>query len=483
MAIEITEFSNVTIDVAPQAVAGGNFGILGFLTYETGTNAISSAERNRGYTSLESVGKDWAATSEVYKTATSFYAASPTPTDFVVLMQYKTAQAAKIMGGIHLSKDDLVAIPAEDFTLDVDGTPVTVTNLNFSGETSLGDIVTKLNLEFSGSANFIYDTAYKRFLVKSGSSVVGTSRIEFPTGTFAEALGLTQDVATKAEAIDVESAVDALVANKNSGVDFAGLVTHKDYRDNLVTTEGNKTTDIALWCEGSNKIFCNTSNSLGVLDSAVTNDIISELQDSGYKNTISTFSRYTSLYPSAAVFGRAASVNFAATASTITLNLKQMPGIIAEDLTPNQLATLKGKNGNAVIRIGKTVKAYTESRMANGGFFDSVHGLMWLKNRIEVDMFNLLYQSTTKIPYTQTGINIVKATLERSLQAAVRNGLSGSGYLTDGTYLPDGFVVIAEPLANVPSSDKSNRIFKSISFKMVGAGALHEVSINGSFSE
>ena len=32
MAIEITEFANVTISVSPTGVAGGNFGILGFLT-------------------------------------------------------------------------------------------------------------------------------------------------------------------------------------------------------------------------------------------------------------------------------------------------------------------------------------------------------------------------------------------------------------------------------------------------------------------
>ena len=71
MAIEITEFANVSISVSPTGVAGGNFGILGFLTTDadealTG-KGITSAERARAYTSLASVGGDWSTLSEVYK--------------------------------------------------------------------------------------------------------------------------------------------------------------------------------------------------------------------------------------------------------------------------------------------------------------------------------------------------------------------------------------------------------------------------------
>ena len=36
MAIEISEFAQVSISVSPTGVASGNFGILGFLTTEVG---------------------------------------------------------------------------------------------------------------------------------------------------------------------------------------------------------------------------------------------------------------------------------------------------------------------------------------------------------------------------------------------------------------------------------------------------------------
>ena len=65
MAIEITEFANVSISVSPTGVSAGNFGILGFLTSDSDLNiagkGILPAERARSYTSLASVSSDWQA--------------------------------------------------------------------------------------------------------------------------------------------------------------------------------------------------------------------------------------------------------------------------------------------------------------------------------------------------------------------------------------------------------------------------------------
>ena len=219
------------------------------------------------------------------------------------------------------------------------------------------------------------------------------------------------------------------------------------------------------------------------MNPALASDIASVLKDLTLRYSLTTFAKNKNQYPSASVFGRAASVNFSAVGSTITLNLKQMPGVSAEDLTPAEFGVLRSKNASAVVKIGKSVNAYTDSRMASGTWLDTTHGLLWVENRCEVDMFNLLYVNNTKIPYTQTGINTSAATLTRSLQAAVRNGLAAPGFLPDGTYLPEGFVVTAVPLADVPASDKGNRLYAGLSFKMVGAGAMHEVVVSGEFSE
>jgi len=489
MAIEITEFANVSITVSPAGVAGGNFGILGFLTNEEGV--IGSAERGRAYSGLPSVLADWSATSEVGLAATAFYAATPTPTDFVVLMCFETDQPATLTGGGHETLDDLKAITAGNLTITTNVGVSAIDGLDLSSTTTLAEVATAIESAINAitpSSVVVTHTGYgfevtsvtngiaSTITFADGSTGVGTSNA-------AEALGLEQHQGKLSSGIAAETPVEALGEAVAQGIDFTGLVTHKKYRDVTGGATGENTLDIANFAEGAKKIFCNTSNNLSVLSSVITTDIISLCKDNTLRYTLSTFSKSTSQYPSAAVFGRAASVNFSGINTTITLSLKQIPTITAEDLTPGEFAVLRSKNGSAVVQIGKTVNAYSDSRMASGSWLDTTHGLLWLENRCETDMFNLLFQSATKVPYTQSGINTTKATLERSLSAAVRNGLAAPGFLPDGRFLPEGFVVFAVALGDVPLSDKGTRLYAGLSFEMVGAGALHEVIVSGTFAE
>lgn len=504
MAIEITEFANVSISVSPTGVSSGNFGILGFLTNES-TGPLSSASRSRAYTGLPGVGSDWPAASEVYKSATAFYGQTPTPTDFVVLANFATAQKAALTGGGHDTLLELVTNVngSSNFNMVFDpasaATQITIGDLDFSSITATGqaglDLVATALEDAITAANSatpictVTHTGYQFQIETLDTGVAANlSYAEGETGVgdhdAAEALGLESGVARKSNGIAVETPVGSLAAALSAGIDFVGLDVHRDFRDVTGEATGNNSEDISDWAEAAKKIFCNTSNNLSTLDSGTSTDIGSVLKaKSGVRFSLTTFSRFPKQYPASSAFGRAASVNFAAIGSTITLNLKNMPSISAEDLTPGEFAVLRSKNVSAVVQIGTSANAYTDSRMAGGSWLDTTHGLLWLENRIEVDMFNLLYVNNTKIPFTQTGINTTKATLERSLEAAVRNGLIAPGFLPDGTYLEKGYEVTSVALADVPVSDKGDRRYSGHSFKAVGAGALHEVVISGEFAE
>jgi hypothetical protein len=489
MAIEITEFAQVSISVSPTGESDGNFGILGFLTNEA--DVISTVERTRSYTSLASVGSDWATTSEVYKAATAFYSQTPTPTDFTVLVNFTTAQDAKLVGGGSSTPAELiidVAGAAGDLVITTDAATVTLTALDLSGVTATYAamaiaIQALLQAEVGGTNMTCIHNGYQ-FVIGTGATGASSTISTAAVSDAALALGLTQATAkTQDGFIAGETAVTALTAAVDKGTDFVGLVSSKVYRDSAFADDtGNSAVDIANWCEANKKIFCNTSNDLTTLATGNTN-VASKLKDLTLRFSLTSFAKDIAKYPSAGVFGRAASVNFNAVGSTITMNLKQVAGVVAEDLSPTEFKALRSYNASAVVQIGGSSNAYTDSRMASGSWLDTTHGLMWLENRMEVDMFNLLYVQNTKIPYTQTGINTAVATVERSCEAAVRNGLCAPGYLPDGTYLPKGYIVESISLADVSASDKSNRVYSGISFKMVGAGALHEVEVSGDFSE
>ena len=198
--------------------------------------------------------------------------------------------------------------------------------------------------------------------------------------------------------------------------------------------------------------------------------------------TMTHFSSHPDEYPSSAVAGRAFIVNFEGVNTTITLFLKRLPTITVEPLTPNQNEILKSKNVNALIDIGGN-NVYSDSRMANGTWFDIVHGTDWLTARIEYDVFARLYSTPTKIPYTDSGISMIMQAAEQGLRQAVTNGLVAPGNDQEGNYLPLGYVMNYIPVSQVAPSDKQARIYRGLSFKAVGAGALHGVEIDGTFSE
>tara|TARA_R100000541_G_scaffold21478_3_gene31425 strand:- start:2967 stop:4484 length:1518 start_codon:yes stop_codon:yes gene_type:complete len=505
MAIDITEFANVSISVAATGVQGGNFGILGFLASDADAanmgKDILPAERYRSYTDLTGVAADWSASSEVYKAAAAFYGQTPTPTDFVVQMCYETAQAATLTGGGTGTADELKAAilgtgDSAAFSIEMDALGViSVTDLDLTSvaaPATYDAIAAEVEdqLIASGLTGISVTHNGYQFVIEGVATGAGTGVLGYATGAAAELLGLQVHQSQLSLGIDAESPVAALLVADDKGIEAVGLVTDKKWRDVFpIGVDGNTTEEIAIYAEAAKRIFCNTSNDLSCISSYVDaspTDIIHLLKTRTLRFSLSTFSKDVNAYPSASVFGRAASVNFSAVDSTITLNLKQMPGIAAENLTPNELANLRARFGSAIVQIGTGINArngFVDSRMASGSWLDATHGLLWLENRCEVDIFNLLYQSTTKVPYTQEGINTVVGVLDRSLQAAVRNGLSAPGYLPNGDFLAKGYRINAVSLEDTPSSDKANRVYMGISFDMVGAGALHAVEISGNFAE
>jgi hypothetical protein len=93
---------------------------------------------------------------------------------------------------------------------------------------------------------------------------------------------------------------------------------------------------------------------------------------------------------------------------------------------------------------------------------------------------NLFYQSTTKIPWTETGVALVNQQITLALELAATNGLIAPGYDNEGTFYPDGYKVISTDLSLL-QSQKGARIWEGSSFIAIGSGALQGAVISGSF--
>ena len=227
--------------------------------------------------------------------------------------------------------------------------------------------------------------------------------------------------------------------------------------------------------------FC-TTNDARVLDPTSDQDFATKIKDKSMGRTLMHYSSHPSEYPSSAVAGRAFLVNFEGTNTTITLNLKVLAGITVEKLRQSEYNAMLDKNCNAVVDIAG-MYVYSDSRMGDGMWFDAVHGVDWLQNRVETGLFNRLYSTTTKVPYTDAGVAILIAEIEGACRQAVTNGLVAPGRDSEGNYLPLGYEINYIPTSEVSAADKGNRIYRGLTFKVVGAGAMHSVVVSGAYNE
>lgn len=243
---------------------------------------------------------------------------------------------------------------------------------------------------------------------------------------------------------------------------------------------------VAGYIEGANRahIFGVTSQEPGILDPTNNSDIASSIKVLGYKRTFTQYSS-SSQYAAASIFGRAFTVNFNANNSVITLKFKQEPGIVAEFLTESQAQTVTNKNCNIFINFQNGTAIIQQGVMANGFFFDEVHGTDWLANAVQTNVYNLLYQTPTKIPQTDPGTHLIVNEINDTLAAAVNNGLVAPGkwtgppfgQLNTGDTLTLGYYTFAPPVATQAQADREARKSVPIQVAIKLAGAIHFVNI------
>lgn len=243
-------------------------------------------------------------------------------------------------------------------------------------------------------------------------------------------------------------------------------------------------TAAAIQASSLSRVFAVTSDDSGIIDSASTTDIASTLKAAGYGRTFVQYST-TSKYAALSAFGRAFTVNFTGNNTTITLKFKTEPGVTYETLTSSQAAAVDAKNANVYVYYANDTAILQQGVMSNGDFFDERHGLDWLQNYVQTNLFNALYTSTTKIPQTEAGITRLLSNVEQSLDQAVSNGLVAAGVwnggdigqITAGDTLTKGYYVYAQPLSSQAQADREARKAPLIQAAIKLAGAVHYADI------
>lgn len=449
---------------------------------------IDVTERLRSYNDITAVATDFGTTTEEYLAAVRWFAQSPQPLSLRVGRWVKTDSAGQLIcGGLSVTHSALsywTAIQTGSLTVSVDGSPVDITGLDFSGASSLNGVASVLNSHLPGAV-CTYDAVRNRFVITS-STTGASSTISFMTaggsgtdvsGAFA---GLSSSSgAYRADGLVAETALEAVALfDDRFSAQWYGLVVPSGQDSDHLA--------VAAFIEASTNPhhYGVTTQESGVLVAGYTADIAHLFKAQGFENSSVQYSS-TDAYAVMSYLARVLTTNWSANNSVITLMFKNEPGVTAENLSASQMDALLSKNCNVFVQYNNDTAIIQPGITPSGQFTDSVIGCAWLQGVIQTNVWNLLYGRTTKIPQTDDGMHVLATGIEAACMDGVKNGLlapgvwnsGGFGQLKQGDFLTKGYYVYAPPLALQSESDRQAR--RSVAFQVAAklGGAVHSADV------
>lgn len=255
--------------------------------------------------------------------------------------------------------------------------------------------------------------------------------------------------------------MDAIVAEDNDWYGF----THETRAEADIVA-------LAAWAEPrENKLFVAQSSNADVKSDTTPNEL----------DTLNTAARARTAYlwhaldaefaDSAFLANGLAKSDLDAIDGQINWSYLTLKGITPDTLTTTERANIEGKNGNIYITVGGLDVTRFGTTCEDGTYIDITTTIDWTQSRMTEDVWQYLATATTKVPYTQAGIDGVESVVRGRLAIGVENG-----------HFAPGFTVSVPAIGDVPSNDKASRTLNNVTWAATLAGAINKVNIRGTVS-
>lgn len=188
----------------------------------------------------------------------------------------------------------------------------------------------------------------------------------------------------------------------------------------------------------------------------------------------------------AAYASRGLSTNFSAANTTTTMHLKTLATITQDNtLTQTLLTQAQTAGVDTYPDIAGQASLFTSG---NNSFFDEVYNEFWFKFALQTAGYNLLRQTSTKIPQTEIGIETLKNEYRKICVQAASNGFIGPGTWTSSTTFGNptdlirsigdvGYYVFSLPLSQQSTADRQARKAPTIQIAVKAQGAVHSSNV------
>ena len=379
--------------------------------------------------------------------------------------------------------ESLKLITSGDLTIGIDGTDYHVSGLNFGAVSDINDVV-KVLVAQNLDCNI---------------EVVNTNQIQFQSRRYgATNSAITLKATTTPIGTDIygasylDGANQTTVAGINAtGTTLAEAVAQAEqlfYFGVALTTqncEKDLIFDNATAIQTKDHLYFEAMQSLKDIQSLGTDIKSAGLNHShilaysykgadGAKQAVAT---YASI---------ACSTNYSATSTALTMNLKELTGILP-DLNLNQTYYSQAK-ANGVDIYGSTEGLGCVYSFSNSKYTDEATMDLWLKKALEVAGFNYLRKTNTKIPQTESGMTGLKQAYANVLEQGIRNGCIAGGKWNDSIPFGDpelfdenitnkGYYIYSIPVAQQSQTERENREAPVVQIAVKRSGSIHSSNV------
>lgn len=360
--------------------------------------------------------------------------------------------------------------------------------INFTGCTDLGDV-----------AKVLDSLGMDVEITVEGTSIVFTSKLhgaeskveilEAPTGTSgvdlysATLLAGSEMVATNGTNHQATEELKDAIARINAKLDYGVILTTQELENDAViaTAQSVQTMD---------RLFAYPVCSLDNISQLGEDALGTQIKLAGLDKT-RTLALSNSVEEAfvaiAGYMSIAEAPNFKGSNTANTLNLKSIAGS-----TPDKYLTQAYYNDakkEGVDIYGVTGGLSCVYSFDNGKYTDEAVADLWLKRQLEVQLFNVLRQTNTKVPQTETGITALKTVAEKVMQMHVDNGSLGVGLKWqsverfgdpedfDRNITEKGYFVYTKPIAEQDQVEREARIAPLMQIAGKRAGAVHHADV------
>jgi hypothetical protein len=486
---------NVALLPEGKAAAATNMNVVAIITKEQGV--LSTAERYRTYKSAAAVAGDFGTSSEVTAYANTVFATSPNAINFggALVVGYwrgeseKVAATPGVLTGAEIDPDAALAalrrIDKGSMGITIVDKSYTLSNLDFTGCKDFSACLAKLKFDDDGNEASVR-LENNRVVITTQATGDGSDvgfAIEGAEGDFiGSILGLTDGggASTVGGADPVTLSAETKLAGITAisaqvqirGAMFIDEIVDSDIEDLATWSKANQVLIYEVF-SGRKYFALNTS----------TNPV--------WANTLSGLDTFRCLYSkagnrklAASYMARAHTVNFNAENSAMTMHLKEL-AVPAEDYSQTEIDYAKIVGLDLFTTIKNSPVVLTSP--AND-FVDNVYNLIAFVDSVQVDMFNLLKMTGTKIPQTTPGVLTMIDQGEKTTRRFVRAGVFGPGEWSKPDYFGDyktffdnireyGFYWQAGSLADQSTADRQSRKSPVLQCAVKNQGAIHSADV------